>query len=292
MKKILVATDLSGRGDRAVQRAISLAAEHHASLEVIHVIDESLPSAIAPRYEADVRATIEKMLASLTQASVIVPAITIVRGLDFREIIASADKSNIDLVLLGIHRHESPLLFRGTTAERVIRFGHRPVLVVKDVTAGPYRRAIVAADASAHSDAAIEMAARLVPGGEVHIVHVLHKPFNTFLGGHTQDQLMRGQVEIVSSHLTSMLAALIPTLGVSAPRFNVIQKEGEIHRVIREMVTVLNPDLLGIGTHARTGIALAIIGSIAADLLASAPVDVLATKALRHLRRTKDEACD
>jgi hypothetical protein len=46
--------------------------------------------------------------------------------------------------------------------ERVIRFGHRPVLVVKDVVAGAYRRAIVAADASSHSDAAIEAAAQLV----------------------------------------------------------------------------------------------------------------------------------
>src|SRR5262245_13497269 len=280
MKKILVATDLSARGDRAVQRAIGLAAEHHASLEVIHVIDESLPSAIAPRYEADARAATEKMITSLTQGSVIVPAIAIVRGLDFREIIASADKSKVDLVLLGIHRHERPLLFRGTTAERVIRFGHRPVLVVKDAVAGAYRRAIVAADASAHSDAAIEVAARLVPGGEVHIVHALHKPFNAFLGRHTQDQLMRGQIEILSSHLTSILAALTSRLGASAPRFNVIQKEGEIRRVIQEEVTVLNPDLLGVGTHGRTGIAHAIIGSIAADLLASAPVDVLTTKAL------------
>jgi hypothetical protein len=80
------------------------------------------------------------------QGSRVESKITIVRGLDFREIITSADKSNVDLVLLGIHRHEHPLLFRGTTAERVIRFGHRPVLVVKDVVAGAYRRAIVAAD--------------------------------------------------------------------------------------------------------------------------------------------------
>jgi nucleotide-binding universal stress UspA family protein len=213
------------------------------------------------------------------QGSRVESKITIVRGLDFREIITSADKSNVDLVLLGIHRHEHPLLFRGTTAERVIRFGHRPVLVVKDVVAGAYRRAIVAADASSHSDAAIEAAAQLVAGGEVHIVHALHRPVNAFLGRHSEDQLMRGQVEIVSSHLTSILAALTSRLGASAPRFTVVQKEGEIRPVIRELVPVLNPDIIGVGTHGRTGIAHAIIGTIAADLLASDPVDVLATKA-------------
>jgi universal stress protein E len=63
----------------------------------------------------------------------------------------------------------------------------------------------------------------------------------------------------------------------------VVQKEGEIRPVIRELVPVLNPDILGVGTHGRTGIAHAIIGSIAADLLASEPVDVLATKAFPRI---------
>ena len=43
MKKILVATDLSSRGDRAIARAIKLANLHKAHLTILHIIDENTP---------------------------------------------------------------------------------------------------------------------------------------------------------------------------------------------------------------------------------------------------------
>ncbi len=42
MKKVLMATDLSERCERALHRAIAIADEFEAKLEIIHIVDESL----------------------------------------------------------------------------------------------------------------------------------------------------------------------------------------------------------------------------------------------------------
>lgn len=280
MKTIVVATDMSARADRALERAVRLASEQGASLEVLHIIDEDLPEAIAQAAEEKARLTLERQLGALAGSASVRINVRVLRGVDFRDIAGLADRHAADLLVLGIPRHDGPHLFKGTTSERIIRFGHRPVLVVKDVVAGPYRRAMVAVDLSPHSDAVLDVVARLVPGGEVYLVHVAHRPFSAFLGKDTQDHLVAGQREIVSSHLKRRTAELGSGLGKSAPRFEVVHCEGDVRQVIREQVAALRPDLLAIGTHGRTGLAHAIVGSIAEDLLASAPVDVLTTKAL------------
>lgn len=55
-------------------------------------------------------------------------------------------------------------------------------------------------------------------------------------------------------------------------------REGETSGTIRENVTNLKPYLFAVGTHGRIGIAHAILGSVAEDLLANAPIDVLTVK--------------
>jgi len=47
MKKFLMATDLSARSDRAVERAVALARELGAKLKIVHVVDEDLPASLA-----------------------------------------------------------------------------------------------------------------------------------------------------------------------------------------------------------------------------------------------------
>ena len=42
MRKFLMATDLSPRSDRALERAVMLAREHDARLTIVHVVDEVL----------------------------------------------------------------------------------------------------------------------------------------------------------------------------------------------------------------------------------------------------------
>lgn len=151
MKRILAAIDLSGRSDRALQRALALARQFGADLEVIHVVDDGLPDPVRRQIEEASLASMNACLQSLMGDKPETCATRIVAGQDFTGILSRAEEMSADLIVLGIHRHAAREAFRGTTAERVVRFGEIPVLMVKEPVAGPYRRVVVPADLSPHA---------------------------------------------------------------------------------------------------------------------------------------------
>src|SRR3546814_14105354 len=77
-------------------------------------------------------------------------------GEPFQEIARAAAAENADLIVMGAHR-KSILrgIFVGTTIERVMRTGGRPVLMVTTPTAGGYRRVVVAIGLSPEAPTAI-----------------------------------------------------------------------------------------------------------------------------------------
>lgn len=170
-------------------------------------------------------------------------------------------------------------LFRGTTAERIIRLGRTPVLLVRDAVAKSYRRVLVGVDMSVHSLRALEIAAKLVPSGEFQLVHATYAPFKGFLGRETIDGLIRSEQEAFGLMIEKEIGGLSARLGPSAPRCETIVREGLVREVLRDQIARFKPDLVAVGTHGRTGIAHAMLGSVAEDLLADAPTDVLAVKA-------------
>ena len=189
MKKLLMATDLSARSDRALQRALALAHQLGATLEVIHVVSDTVPASIAAHYEASARTTIEQLLASLPSAANVKPEIAIIHGHEYDAILRHAPETGAELIVLGITRHTTYELFRGTTAERIIRIGDLPVLLVKDPVAHDYERVLVATDNSPASRRALECAAAIAPNAEFHLLHAIHVPFKGFLGSESQAQI-------------------------------------------------------------------------------------------------------
>ena len=279
MKKILMATDLSARCDRALQRATALAVQFGAELHIIHVVEEYFSDSVTAQHETAARQAIEQQVRDLPQSKPFNVTPYVVRGVDYENIIRHAEEHSADLVVLGLHRYKTRQMFQGTTAERVVRHGRIPILVVKNSMLGPYQHALIAADLSSHARAAACMAARLViPAGVVQLLHVTHRPFVGFLGRGTQDQLLHEQQSEVNAILEGDIESLSNQLGEAAPKFEVIFREGEVKDIIRENIASLKPDLLAIGTHGRTGIAHAVVGSVAEDLLANPTVDVLTIK--------------
>lgn len=278
MKKILVATDLSARSDRAVQRALSLAHERHAEVEVLHVVDDDWPRKIVDQMEKSARATLDQQIAAVPQSKEVAVTTTIVRGQDYLEIMKRAEEVRAGLIVIGIHRHSMLDLFRGTTAERIIRFSRTPVLLVRDAAIKPYWRVLVGVDMSVHSLRALQIAAELAPTGEFQLVHATQVPFKAFLGRDIIEELVVAEQQAFGKMIGEEIRNLSERLGPAAPRCVTLVTEGKVREVLRDQITTFKPDLLAIGTHGRTGIALAMLGSVAEDLLADAPVDVLAVK--------------
>jgi nucleotide-binding universal stress UspA family protein len=59
-------------------------------------------------------------------------------------------------------------------------------------------------------------------------------------------------------------------------------REGNPFFIIREAIASFQPDLLAMGTHARSGIAVAMVGSLAREYLVEASCDVRRCRALRR----------
>lgn len=278
MKKMLMATDLSARSDRALERAVQISEARGAALTVVHVLDEGLRPAAADAERAAAQKAIHDHVAALPVASGLRVAVEVVQGKKDAAVLGMAAKTGADLVVLGVHREDAIKdMFRGKTVERVIRTAEVPVLVVRDRPTGPYKRAMVAVDFSIFAKRAVEIAAAFVEGGAFHLIHAYHIPFkgladNRKTAGLQQDKQFR---EVAAVEMAAFLAGL----DVTGVEFDQILRQGLVRQVIDEEFARLKPDLLVIGTHGRTGITHAFLGSVAEDFLCHPPCDVLAVKA-------------
>ncbi len=100
VKRLLVATDLSPRSDRALDRAVLVARQKGAALIVLHVIDDDLPAAVAERRKAEAAAVIRQHLASAPDAPGLNVTVTVVYGEAVNEILRAAEDCDADLVVL------------------------------------------------------------------------------------------------------------------------------------------------------------------------------------------------
>ncbi|MEE4349297.1 MAG: universal stress protein [Pacificimonas sp.] len=274
-KKILVATDLSARSDRAIERAVQIAKASDAELRVIHIVDDDLPDRIHRKLVAAAEEEIGEV--DLPENA----EIAVITGKDYRAITQDAADWEADLTVLGIHRVGSDKPVTGTTMERVVRMGGRPTLVVSERAREPYKRVVVATDFSMHARYALRCAATLCPDADLHLVHVFHVPFEGFqYGSETRREYRDEYARDLNRLVAEEMEGLTKTLSDSAT-LNVHQHlvHGDVVGGLSEQVQELKPDLLAIGTHGRTGIARALIGSVAASFLNKPPCDVLAVKA-------------
>lgn len=279
MKRLLMATDLSARSDRALQRAATLAGALGAKLDVVTVVDDSLPRPVRDRHEEAARTAIDLQIRALPGAHDAIASVQILSGEDFIAILGYAESIKADLIVLGIHRHSTRMLFRGTTAERVIRFGRLPVLVVRDPVAQPYRRVLVGADLSLHSKRALELAVKIAPDAEFRLVHAADVPFKSLLNEETVLEITETERLRVAELLDQSLREFASPVSQVAQYWEIVAEEGLPQDVIRRQSEAFRPDLIALGTHGRSGIANAVLGSVAEELLSDAPTDVLAAKA-------------
>ena len=279
MKAILAATDLSARSDRAIERALMIAQLHQADLHVVHIVDEALPESIAGHQRQAAEENILNHIVSLRARGVPNINTEVLLGKSSRDIVLYARERDVGLIVLGARDIAFTGAYRGTTSEKIVRMGNLPVLVVKDRAQAPYQRIAIAMDFSVHSRRAVEFALTLAPDAEFHLIHAYQVPFAGFMYGSATEQQVREQEEqrmkqVVEQEMTVSLRAM----GIDA-ELNQVSRLGDVRQVLDEEVKRLKPDLIAMGTHGRTGIALTFLGSVAEDVLGNPPCDTLAVKA-------------
>lgn len=278
LRRLLVGTDLSSRADRALRRAALLAAASGAELLLVHAVDDDQPRSLVEIQRQEALALLRDQVAGLAELHGLPTTPLIEEGDPFEAVLRVADARGADLIVLGEHRRR-PLrdIFAGTTVERVMRYGHRPVLMVNQPVAGPYRQVLAATDLSGHSARALQAAATLgfLDEAALTIVHAFEPPGLGALAFADAPPATVAAHEAESAReASSGLAGFVSALGLPRrPEQRVLA--GRPATVIKDIVGRARPDLLVAGTAGAGFLRRAVLGSVAAEVLVAVRCDAL-----------------
>ena len=278
MKRILVATDFSGRSSKAVRRASLLASRFGVELTVLHVIDEEPDSLIAVEMEASHAILAE--LAKELEGSYAVSAQPSIRvGAPHEAILAAAADIDAEIIVMGAHRkHILKDVFVGTTIERVMRTGALPVLMVNQEPRKTHEDILLALDLSEASANAARKALSLgfLADARIRIAHAFDPPAKSrLIVGDVAQEKIDAYVTGERVKATSDLVAFAQSLPIDTRTAKLQVVEGDPAPVIMDIAQAKQPDLVVAGTQGRSGLAKFLLGSVAESLLRNLETDIL-----------------
>jgi nucleotide-binding universal stress UspA family protein len=276
-RTILLATDLSARCDRALDRAVLLSGEWEARLVVLHVIEggpdaaamlDARPGAGAPDPVAVARRQLIRDVGTVAEAATLV----IEEGRPADGILRVAHAEGAEVIVLGIARDE--LLGRyalGTTVDRLLRGAPAPLLIVEARARAPYRHVVVATDFSDSSRHALETAARIFPARRMTVFHAFEATMEGFIPD-VSAYRREARAAAIAEGMRFIAASALPD-GMAEPELHV--EQGEPAGLLRTYVRGGDADLVVLGSHGRSAIFEIFIGSVAKRILDHLPCDAL-----------------
>ena len=261
---VFIASDLSARNDRAVDRAIMLGRQIGQDVGFVHVRKSGAKDA----------QDIEK-LEELARNSFPDPAadidIHLPSGSPPETVGKLAAESDASVIVCAVARFNGLNdYFTGTAVDQIIVKGKRPVLVVKQRPHEDYCRLLVPVDFSPHSGHALKVAAELFPEAEITLLHAYHVAYEGLQKDpHLREETKRLREEALEEFLAD------PELAALKGRLRIELVYGDIGSALLQSAEDLDPDLIVAGTHGSGGLRRLALGSIASSMLAWVSQDVL-----------------
>jgi nucleotide-binding universal stress UspA family protein len=275
-RRLLLATDLTARCDRPLDRARQLAIEWQADLTVLVVQQgPGSPEEVASwldgsttghAFEPAARAELAEEFAGTGLA----PALQVVEG-DVADGILAAAATFADAVVVIGAVTNAPVqqLILGSTAARLAQELAQPLLVVRQRTRRRYERILVANDFSAASRRALETALHLFSGCRITLFHVLEDS----AGDASHDAIRE-----VAARSVRFLDSC--TLAPEArARIHVAAGQGLVTEAVSRHVVEEAIGLVVVGVHRQSAVARVFKGSTSEDLLQQVPCDMLLVRA-------------
>lgn len=280
LSRILVATDLSPRAQKAIARAIMLAAEQGAALTILHVLTAETGNKVRQRQVAlRVEKDLRRDIATLSSAQDGRATIRVVTGTPFVEIIRRARQEAADLILVGAHGAQFIKdLLVGTTMEKIVRKGDRPVLAVKRPVRAPYHRVLVATDFSDPSRQALRLGLRLAPGAKIYLLHAYQGlEGQLWRADMTKSQILRYRHRVAQQSREQM-KDFIRRMDLNGRSIVRLLRYGRAPHVITAAAQRLRPELVCVGSVGRTGVPQILLGSVAEHVLREVSCDILVAR--------------
>jgi nucleotide-binding universal stress UspA family protein len=283
---LLVATDLTVGCDAVLRAAGALAVHTGADLHAVHVVEEGGggpgSGAEAKKRREAAREDVARQIAGCLPEGVEPASVAVRAGPVSQEIEIRLEEVSPDLLVLGPNAGSAAgAHFLGSTADRLLRTSRVPCLVVRGELALPLGGIGVPVDLSEPSRAALHLAFRWAPallgerrdGGErdgrppLRLLHVGWPVTRIDLPEYEETTLrpqLAGEIEAAREATGSTIAADAEVLWDNLPGQRVC-RWAELEGI----------DLLVVGTHGRSGLPRALLGSMATRLAREAPCSVL-----------------
>ncbi|MNF47692.1 hypothetical protein D3C84_289010 [compost metagenome] len=261
---ILIAHDLRDTADMALCRATQLAQQHNAKLTILHVLD---PTQSSQEHE-QAHQTLDR---SLTRYAPPGSELRLISGKPSETVLQQVDELGCDLLVLGAH-HQRHDFFSGTSLDRIARNCRVPLLLVARSEFQPYQRALAAIDFSLCACSALEQAYRLLPEtAELHALHVFEPDKGT-------PQQVEAQLQIQCALIDQLMRDEAQILPATGPSLTHSVRQGGILRSLQEQLKSRHSELLVLGSHGRSALSQALLGSLAQHFLHKAPCDIFVVR--------------
>lgn len=273
--KLLLATDLSARCDRALDRAGQLTRQWQAELLALNILESSQAPDMALTWaygneDTNVQIAERQLLRDLAGLPVKL-SVRIAHGDVANAIETIASEEHCELVVTGTARDETFGRFLlGSTVEKLAKQLSQPLLVVRNRPHGAYARIVIATDFSEHSKQAVMAALRLFPEQTLTLYHAHNKPLPEAIDHHSttlnEDSLQRAFSVFLDTCALS---------DVQRSRLTCVAEIGALEAVLTQYVRANNVDLVFVGTQGASGLIDVLLGSNATRLLDWLPCDTM-----------------
>ncbi|MFC1846249.1 universal stress protein [Chloroflexota bacterium] len=277
-KRILVPLDGSGEGKSVLPYIRDLAQRFNSSVYVIGVGIGSKQR----RVNYLLKEYIDEISNELCAENIDTKPVMIY-GVPADEIIACAEKNDIDLITMATHgRGGITRWWIGSVAERVICESTTPVLLVRSkrieeteaIKKAPIKNIIAPLDGSDIGESALSNAETIAlkTGASIHLLHII-----TPLGGLELNLFgpdLKGIVKAINDSADNYLNGLVEDLNNKGISTKCIVMEGDPADIIVEEAKKHQDSLIAMSTHGRSGIARWILGSVADKVLHEATVPI------------------
>jgi nucleotide-binding universal stress UspA family protein len=278
-KRIVLGTDLSGRGDRALDRAIQLANAWEAELVIVHALEADdlhsgnqwLPSWRRPPNSA---ALVERQIRDDIGDTCPRFRVHAEEGGAVPVILDAIERERADLAVVGLGRRR-PLGGIGRTVDELFWRSPVSVLVVKRRPKGPYRHILVGTDFTAEAGRGFEVAAQLFPDAAFAVMHAFELPYRALL---QDSQLSRDFGEMERATIRTFVDEAEISEEVRRRVITLIE-HGSPELMISTYVMEQGAQLTVIGAYERSNLFRVIIRGQGPRIVETVPSDVLVVRA-------------
>jgi nucleotide-binding universal stress UspA family protein len=282
--RILFPTDGSETATAVFEYALELARAHEATVYVLNVADTRQESVTQMR--GDVVDVLEREgerivdeIASQASTQDLSVVTDVIQGEPDRTIVAYAESSDIDLIVMPTHgRSGLERFLLGSVTERVVNTATPPVLTVTPDAAEdwaftyPPRNVLVPTDGSEGADLALEAGIDLATAGDggLHLLNVLE---TTGLGIDVRSMLATDALEERATEILETASEAARSSSVTDVTTSI--SHGRPYREILSYVEQAEIDVVVLGTHGQTDFSRYALGGVSAKLIRTSPVPVM-----------------